>query len=245
MGVVATNTGTGVSISYNPDRQFGYASSLKVFAAAQFLRSVQGPARDELVRWTAEDVHAAGYSPATSQHIDDGLTYAQLAEVAVRDSDNTAMNLVLKRIGGPAGLAAAFAELGDTTTEVVDYEPNLNTITPGSTGNTTTAKAFTGSLMKFLDGSTLSLTDTNLLVGWLSNNPTGDTLIRAGAPTGWIVADKSGGAGPIRNDVATVERPGGPSIVISVLTTRNDPDTAYDDTLVAKTASVVLAALNH
>lgn len=245
VGVVATDTVTGETVAYNSDRRFGYASTIKAFAAAQFLRSVPADARNEVVRWTAADVAAAGYSPVTEQHVADGLSYEQLAEAAVRMSDNTALNLVLTRIGGPSGLDAALTELGDTTTEVVHGEPDLNTIEPGSTEDTTTPAAFTAALTTVLDGSTLDRADTALLVDWMGGNATGDALIRAGAPDGWVVVDKSGGAGPIRNDVARVTPPGGDPIVLSVLTTRNDPDAAYDDALVARSASAVLDAFDR
>lgn len=245
VGVVATDTVTGATVAYNGDRRFGYASTIKVFAAAQFLRSVPTDARDEVVHWTAADVAAAGYSPVTEQHVADGLTYAQLAEAAVRMSDNTALNLVLTRIGGPSGLDTALAEFGDTTTEVVHGEPDLNTIEPGSTEDTTTPAAFAAALATVLDGRTLNSADTALLVDWMGGNATGDALIRAGAPDGWVVVDKSGGAGGIRNDVARVTPPDGDPIVLSVLTTRNDPDAAYDDALVARSAAAVLDAFDH
>ncbi|WP_456796327.1 class A beta-lactamase [Curtobacterium sp. PvP017] len=245
VGVVATDTVTGATVAYNGDRRFGYASTIKVFAAAQFLRSVPTDARDEVVHWTAADVAAAGYSPVTEQHVADGLTSAQLAEAAVRMSDNTALNLVLTRIGGPSGLDTALAEFGDTTTEVVHGEPDLNTIEPGSTEDTTTPAAFTAALATVLDGSTLNSADTALLVDWMGGNATGDALIRAGAPDGWVVVDKSGGAGGIRNDVARVTPPDGEPIVLSVLTTRNDPDAAYDDALVARSAAAVLDAFDR
>ncbi|SOC89808.1 beta-lactamase class A [Curtobacterium sp. 314Chir4.1] len=242
VGVVATDTTTGATISYNGDRRFGYASTLKAFAAAQFLRSVHGAARVERVHWTAADVTAAGHSPVTEQHIPDGLTYTELVDAAVRQSDNTALNLVLTRIGGPKGLDDALAALGDTTTEVVNDEPDLNTIEPGSTEDTTTPAAFTADLARVFDGHTLNASDTAQLRDWMSGNATGDTLIRAGAPTGWAVADKSGGAGGIRNDIARVTTTDGNEITISVLTTKHDPAAAYDDALVARSAAAVLRA---
>jgi beta-lactamase class A len=245
IGVVAVDTATGESVSYGGDRRFGFASTIKVFAAAEFLRSVHGSDRDELVHWTVEEADAAGHAPVTSQHVEDGLTYAQLAEAAVRFSDNAALNLILDRIGGPAALDAALAALGDATTEVVNDEPTLNTIEPDSTQDTTTAAAFTASLGTILDGSTLSAADEALLIDWMSDNRTGDALIRAGAPDGWVVADKSGGAGPIRNDIALVTPPGEEPIIITVMSSRNDPDATFDDALVARTASIVLNALDR
>lgn len=42
----------------------------------------------------------------------------------------------------------------------------------------------------------------------MSNNATGDELIRAGVPSDWIVADKSGaGSYGTRNDIAIVTPP--------------------------------------
>lgn len=245
VGVMAVDTGTGESVSYGEDRRFGFASTIKAFAGAVFLQSVPGAARDEMVHWTTEEAAAAGHAPVTSQHVEDGLTYAQLAEAAVRVSDNAALNLIVDRIGGSAALDDALAELGDATTEVVNDEPTLNTIEPGSTDDTTTAAAFTALLTRILDGSTLSAADAALLVDWMSDNRTGDALIRSGAPAGWTVADKSGGAGPIRNDIAVVTRPGQDPIIITVLTSRNDPHADFDDTLVASAASITLHALDR
>ena len=243
IGVSAVDTGSGRQVLHRQDERFGYASSIKALAAAEFLRSVPADERDEVVAWTAADVEAAGYSPVTSESIDGGLPLAQLAEAAVRRSDNTALNLVLDRLGGPSALDRALEQLGDTTTDVVDEEPALNTIAPVSTANTTTPAAFTADLSAVALGQALPSADRALLLDWMSGNATGDALIRAGAPEGWTVADKSGGAGGLRNDVAVVTPPGRDPIVLSVLTSRNDPEADYDDALVARAAAVVLGAL--
>lgn len=243
VGVAAIDTDSGAKIGYRADERFGYASTLKALAAAQLLREVEPDDRDERVTWTAEDVAEAGYSPVTSKHVADGLTLAELAEAAVRESDNTALNLVLERLGGPKGLDRALTRLGDTTTEVVNDEPDLNTIEPGSTDDTTTPTAFTADLGAYLGGSVLDRRDRAVLVDWMSGNATGDTLIRAGAPKGWVVADKSGGADGIRNDLAIVTPPGRDPILITIFTTTDDPNADYDDELVERAAAVVLDAL--
>lgn len=152
---------------------------------------------------------------------------------------------VFDRLGGPRALDDALAALNDTTTEIVNDEPALNTIEPGSTEDTSTAAALTATLGTYLDGSTLSAADAALLIDWMSDNRTGDALIRAGAPDGWVVADKSGGAGPVRNDIGMVTPPGEDPILITVMTTRNDPDAAFDDALVARTAAIALNALDR
>ena len=244
IGVSALDTGTGQIVSYRADERFGYASTIKAFAAAAFFAYVPVSERETLETWTEADVDSAGHSPVTSQHIDDGLTFSQLAEAAVRNSDNTALNLVFARVGGPSGVAEFLKTLGDVTSDVTNYEPQLNIVEPGSTANTTTASSFTADLQTLVAGNVLDEADLATLIEWMTDNRTGDALIRAGAPDGWIVADKSGGAGGIRNDVAIVTPPGRDVILLTILTEKNSPDAPYDDAAVADAARVALAALN-
>ena len=241
IGFAGIDVESGRTTGYRAEERYLFASAVKALAAAALLRETTSAERSERVTWTAEDVAAAGYSPVTELHIEDGLTYAELAEAAVRKSDNTALNLILDRVGGPNGLDNILAELGDPVTEVVDREPDLNRPVPGSDANTTTPAAFTSSLARFLTGAAFTEEDRQQLMDWMSGNATGDSLIRAGAPEGWVVADKSGGAGGVRNDVAHVTSPEGKAYVLGIFTARNDPDAKYDDTLVSRAAAAVLA----
>ena len=240
VAVSAIHTDTGESVHFREEERFGFASTLKAFAAAEVLRQVPGAERDHPVEWAQTHIDQAGYSPVTSEHIDSGLTIVELAEAAVRDSDNTAMNLVLDRIGGPAGMNQALARLGDDVTVVADMEPALNNADSNTGANTTTTLAFTSALKELLESDYLAPADRDLWLEWMSGNITGDALIRAGAPDGWVVADKSGGAGALRNDIAVVTPPGQGPIVITVLTERWDSEEPYDDALVADVARVVL-----
>jgi beta-lactamase class A len=229
----------GRAVEYRASERFGYASTIKVFAAGLLLATTTAEERAATVTWTQADLDTAGYSPATTEHLFDGLSLEQLAEAAVRQSDNTALNLVLEAVGGPDALQQFLRSLGDDATVVTSYEPELNTVTEGSDANTTTPASFTTALQALLKDEAVA--DT--LLTWMSGNATGDALIRAGAPDGWVVADKSGGAGGIRNDIAVVTMPGGERILLSVLTAKTDPDADYDDAVVAETARAVLGAL--
>ena len=242
VGVSAIDTGSGDSVAFRADERFGFASTVKVFVAAEFLRQVAPADRDDVVTWTRADIDRAGYSPVTTEHLVDGLTLAELAEAAVRESDNTATNLIIERLGGPAALDSGLELLDDTTTAIVDDEPALNVVSADSADNTTTPAAFTANLGALLDGQTLATDDLATLVDWMSGNATGDNLVRAGAPGGWVVADKSGGAGGIRNDIAIVTPPGRAPLLVSILTTKTDAAADYQDELVADVAAVVLGA---
>ncbi|BDI22132.1 beta-lactamase [Herbiconiux sp. L3-i23] len=243
VGVHAVDTGDRRTVSHRADERFEFASSIKAFLAAALLATASDAERATTVRWSEQDVQGAGYSPVTSERVGTGMTLDELAEASVRQSDNTATNLVFASLGGPHAFEGFLAEHGDDVTSSARTEPGLNDVTAGDDRDTTTPRAFAADLETFLLGDGLAPADQQTLLEWMSGNATGDALIRAGAPAGWAVADKSGGAGPIRNDVAVVHPPGRSPIVVAVLTTRLDPETDYDDALVARAASVVLSAL--
>lgn len=244
VGVVAIDLQDGRRVEHRGDERFGYASTLKGFVAAALLDATDEEDRGERVGWSQADIDAAGYSPVTEEALGEGATLDELAEALVRESDNTATNLVLDRLGGPSGLEEVLRQAGDDETNVDAVEPGINDVTPGDPANTTTPAAFADLLGSIVEGSWLEPADRDQLLDWMSGNATGDPLVRAGAPDGWTVADKSGGAGPRRGDVALVMPPGREPIVLVVLTERNDLSADYDDALIAETAAVVLGALD-
>lgn len=91
-----------------------------------------------------------------------------------------------------------------------------------------------------LDPDRLSTDDRDLLLTWMSDNDTGDPLIRAGAPEGWPVQDKSGHSEAIQNDIAVVTPPGRDPIVLTVLTESDDPESEDGPALVEAVAEAVL-----
>jgi beta-lactamase class A len=252
LGVFAVDTGTGATLSWRGDDRFAYASTHKALSAAALLREVGVAGLDDAVTINSADI--VSYSPVTELHVGGTLTLRELAAASVQQSDNTAANLVMERLGGPAAFDAALEELGDTVTEAVRLEPELNEATPGDTRDTTTPHAFANDLRAYFLGGTLGADGLGVLTGWMTNSATGDSLVRAGAPVDWIVADKSGAASyGTRNDIAVLWPPGGAPIVMAVMSSRDsigadatpnaDPDAEYNDALIADATREVLAVL--
>ena len=240
VGVSALDTESGESVDHRADERFGFASSLKVFAVAELLDRTTPKELEKNVSWTQADVDEAGWTPVTEKHVDEGLPLEDVAESALRVSDNLAMNIVLDELGGPEALDDALEKNGDMTTEVTDEEPELNDVEDGSTDNTTTPAAITADLQSLLDPQRFSDDDRRVLFDWMSANETGDPLIRAGAPEGWVVRDKSGHSDAIQNDIAVVTPPDRQPIVVSVMTEADDPESEDGPALVAAVAEVVL-----
>lgn len=242
LGVYALDTGTGATIEHRADERFAYASTHKALSAALVLQATEPADLDEVVRYSAGDV--VGHSPVTELHVETGLPLGEVIRAAITLSDNTAANLLLERLGGPAGFEAGLRALGDDTTSADRWEPGLSDWAPGETRDTSTPRAMAANLERCVLGDALDAVDRQVLVDALRANTTGDELIRAAVPEGWVVGDKTGTASHGgRNDIAVIEPPGGDPIVLAVYSNRLDPDAEPDAALVAAAAGVVLQSL--
>ena len=233
---------TGATATYRANERFAYCSTFKALAAAALLDETTDAELDQVVRYSAEDL--VTYSPITERHVDEGMTLRAIGDAAVRYSDNSAANLVLRRLGGPQGLKGQLRELGDRVTEPSRWETSLNQATPGDSRDTSTPRALAEDLRAYAVDDALDPADRDLLNGWLRDNTTGDELIRAGVPDGWVVGDKTGSGGyGTRNDIAVIRPPGRAPIVLAVLSSRQEEEADYDDGLIAEAAELVVAGL--
>ena len=106
-------------------------------------------------------------------------------------SDNTAGNLLLANLGGPAGLTAFARSLGDRTSRLDRIEPELNEALPGDPRDTTSPAAMLENIRFLVLGDALAPSSRQQLTAWLAGNKTGDTRLRARLPKDWRVGDKT------------------------------------------------------
>ncbi|PGU28896.1 class A beta-lactamase [Bacillus cereus] len=243
LGVYAIDTGTNRTIAYRPNERFAYASTYKALAAGVLLQQNSIDKLNEVITYTKEDL--VEYSPITEKHVDTGMKLGEIAEAAVRSSDNTAGNILFNKIGGPKGYEKALRQqMGDRVTMADRFEPELNEATPGDIRDTSTAKAIATNLKAFTVGNALPAHKRNIFTEWMKGNATGDKLIRAGVPNDWIVGDKSGaGSYGTRNDIAIVWPPNRAPIIIAILSSKDEKEATYDNQLIAEAAEVVINAL--
>lgn len=232
IGVVAIDTADGSSVGYRADERFAFASTNKAFIAAAVLDASSGEDLDEVVHYGRGDL--LEYAPVTSRHVDEGMTVRALVDAAVRESDNTAANLLVERLGGVGGVSRWLRGIGDDVTRVDRVEPDLNTAVPGDPRDTTTPAQSASDLRAVLVGDALEAGDRELLRSSMAGTTTGDGTIRAGVPAGWTVADKTGTASyGVRNDIAVVRPPGRDPVVLVVFTAHERADAEPSDALVA------------
>ena len=214
--------GTGPGPGYRMDERFPMCSTFKLLAAAAVLARIDRKQLDpqQVIRYTEADMQP--YAPVTREHLAQGMTLVDLCGAAVTLSDNAAANLLLKSLGGPAGVTAFARSIGDPVTRLDRTEPDLNTAIPGDPRDTTTPAAITADLRALIEGDALSPASRGLLRSWLIACQTGSKRLRAHLPAGWTAGDKTG-TGPddrgTANDVAVFFPPGrSPFYVAAYLT---------------------------
>ncbi|MGN9781105.1 class A beta-lactamase [Nonomuraea sp. ZG12] len=247
VGAYAIDTGTGKTISYRSGERFPLLSTFKAIVAGAVLhkaRTSEPGLMDKVVHWTEADLKEN--SPITEKHVKDGLTVAELCKAAITRSDNTAANMLLKQIGGPAGLTRYFRTLKDPLSRLDRWETELNDWSPKDKRDTTTPAAMARDLRALTVGKALDARDRKRLNAWLIANETGDARIRAGLPKSWTIGDKTGttskyGSG---NDIAVVwPRTSAAPIIMAIYTNRKAIDAPVVDKVVADTATILARGL--
>ncbi|MFA1541147.1 class A beta-lactamase [Actinomadura monticuli] len=247
IGAYAIDTGTGRAVSHRARERFPFTSTFKAMACGAVLREARQNAPgllDKVIHYTKDDL--VDYSPVTEKHVADGMSVAELCHAAITRSDNTAGNLVLKQIGGPAGLTAFFRSLGDGVSRSDRWETALNVWRPGEKRDTTAPRPWAEDLRALTAGDALVPADRARLIGWMKANETGDARIRAGLPAGWTAGDKTGTGGVYgnANDIAIAYPPSGAPLVIVVTTTKRDADAEPDEEAIATTARILAHTLH-
>lgn len=218
LGVAILDTASGVQAGWRQNERFPMCSTFKMLLAGAVLARVdQGKERlDRAITYTRQDL--VTYSPVTEQHTQ--LDVASLCEAILTQSDNTAANLLLATIDGPAGLTRFARSLGDEVSRLDRIEPELNSALPDDPRDTTSPVAMIGNLRQLLLGDTLTTASRERLIAWMISNRTGDTRLRARLPSNWKVGDKTGaGERGTNNDIGIIwPGRGGPILVASYLT---------------------------
>lgn len=244
MGVAALDLRTGVHANYRGGERFPMCSTWKVFAVAALLQRVDAGHEhlDRRIRFEARQL--VTWSPVTGSHVGgEGMRLDALCAAALEDSDNTAANLLLDSLGGPAAITRFARGLGDHVTRLDRYETALNEATPGDPRDTTSPDAMAADLRQLLLGDALHPDSRAQLLEWMEACKTGARKLRAGVPVDWRVADKTGSGGhDSSNDVGLLMPPGQRPIVVTVYLTEAKVPEAQREAAIAAVARAIVDA---
>ncbi len=253
IGVAASNLATDVTVSHRPDERFAMCSTFKWLLAAQILERVDRGEETLSRRITFARKDLVSYSPVTENFVGgEGMTVDALCAAAVITSDNTAANLLIDALDGPAGFTAGLRAAGDVVTRLDRMEPALNHGSPDDPRDTSSPLAMMGLMRRYLFKDRLSEPSRTQLRLWMIEARTGLKRLRAGLPEGWTVGDKTGtwpgGANNpngANNDVAFAIPPGsrttkqGPLIIVSFTNAPNSMSASADAVHAAVAREVV------
>lgn len=216
LGFVAIDLAGPRRIAHRADERFAMCSTFKLPLAAATLAAIDAGRLDGDRRIAIRADDLLDHAPAVLAALPSGgMTIFALAQAAVELSDNAAANLLLARIGGPAGLTRFMRAHGGGPSRLDRTEPTLNTNLPGDRRDTTTPAAMAAMAEALLVRQGLTPMSRDRLLGWMEACGTGANRVRAGLPAGWRAGDKTGsGARGAVNDVAIAWPTDGPGPIL-------------------------------
>lgn len=246
LGVAVTDARGALQFAYKGHERFAMCSTFKLLLAGQvFERASRGVSLRTPLAFIKADL--VPYSPGTEKLVGADGKGEQRVGLAARDavvlSDNSAANLILKQMGGPAAFTAALRRSGDMETRLDRIEPELNENAPGDGRDTTSPIAMATSAAAYVYGDRLHPDYRKELRGWMIESQTGLKRIRAGLPPGWVAGDKTGSCGTAYNDVAFAEVPDGKKYMIAVYLDRPMVTGDAASTVIADVARAVAGDL--
>jgi len=242
IGVVALNTANNLRIDYRAEERFPMGCTSKMIGVAAILKQSMTNTKllQEKINYRKEDL--LGWAPITKQHLAEGMTVKDLCAAAIMQSDNTAMNLLVKKMGGLEVMNKFAHSIGNKTFRQDRIWPDEALATPDSVLDTSTPAAMADSLQRLGLGDGLATSQRELLVKWLKGNTTGNARIRAGVPKDWVVGDKTGTGFHygITNDIAIIWPPHCAPLVLAIYFNAHQKDAAQRNDVISAATRIIV-----
>lgn len=247
IGFSATASTGGRSVNWRSGERFVYCSTFKMYLAAATLVRIQNgeESLDRQISVTQADM--ISHAPVTQPAVGASLSVARLMQAIVEVSDNPAANLLLRANGGIEAMQAFYRTLGDDSTRVDRFEPEMNRL-DGDKDTIRPIRSVGNMFRLFLQASSpLTVASREMLLGWMFASPTGANRLKAGVPADWRVAHKTGtgGYGPT-NDIGLLYPPSdGPIVVAAYYHATRESTAAQNEAVIAEATRIALKALGH
>lgn len=197
---------------------FAAASTIKIPVLVALFQDIDAGKihLDEQLTMT-EDVIGSGSGDMQYQTPGKQFSVLETATKMMIISDNTATNMLIKRMGGIEAVNQRFLEWGLTATAIRNLLPDLE-------GTNTTSPEDLGNLLARIDrGELISLRSRDRLLHIMSNVVT-NTLLPQGLEKEATIAHKTGDIRSVLGDAGIIDMPNGQRYIASVLVKRPDND---------------------
>lgn len=210
---------TGKYAAINEDKVYPAASIIKIPVLVQLFKSIEANQVSIYDEMTLTHYYRASGS-GDMQYAQDGRKYSldELARVMIQNSDNSATNMLMSKVGGMDDVNTGIRSWGLKNTHIKTWLPDL-------TGtNTTTAYDMAKILFNLENTSFLNVNSREDIIKYMSKVKN-NRLIQAGLPQGVPFVHKTGDIGTMLGDAGIVYLPSGQHYIVVILAKRphNDP----------------------
>ena len=240
LGVALIDSRGQTLMSHRAGERFAMCSTFKLLLGAMHAQTAG--ARQPIAVTRADLLPNSPYSERVVAG-QDSMRVGFAAEHIITVSDNTAANLLLRRMGGPEAFTQRLRALGDMVTRLDRYEMDLNENRRGDPRDTTSPAAMAETSRRFVFGNLLHPAWRAQLRGWMVASRTGLARIRAGLPAGWQAGDKTGSCGTAYNDVAFLVSPSGREYMLAVYLDRPTVPSARAEAVIADVGRLAAARI--
>ena len=204
----------GKYLDINADEQFSAASIIKLPVLVQMFKSIEAGQATIYDEMTLTDYYKAPGS-GNLQYMSSGGRYSldALAKTMIQDSDNSATNMIMSKIGGMDYINIGLRDWGISKTYVRTWLPDM-------TGtNKTTANDLAKILYNLDNPGFLNINSREYIIDYMSHVKN-NKLIAAGLGEGALFAHKTGDIGSMLGDAGIVYAPNGKKYIIVILANR-------------------------
>lgn len=203
-------------VSIEGDKSISSASTIKLPIVVAFLQDVdQGKIGLEEQLTMTKDVIGDGSGNMRYEKLGSKFSALETVNKMMTISDNTATNMLIKRLGGMETLNQRFAQMKLTQTRLRNPLPDL-------TGTNTTSAEDLGNLLAKIDsGDLLSLRARDRLLH-IMGNIVNNSLLPQGLEPEALIAHKTGDIKSVLADVGMIDMPNGKRYIASIFVKRPD-----------------------
>ena len=204
----------GKYIDINADKQYSAASIIKLPVLVRMFKSIEAKQMTIYDEMTLTDYYRASGSGAL-QYSASGtrLSLDALAKTMIQDSDNSATNMIMAKMGGMDDVNIGLRDWGISKTYVRTWLPDLK----GT--NKTTAMDMAKILYNLDNPGFLNINSREYIIDYMSHVKN-NKLIAAGLGSGAMFVHKTGDIGSMLGDAGIVYAPNGKKYIIVILANR-------------------------
>ncbi len=237
-GALFVDMDTGAYTDLNGSLSFAAASTIKVPVLIAFFQDVDaGKIRlDEMLKMEAEDI---AQGSGDMQYQPPGKLYSAIetATLMISISDNTATNMLIKRLGGATVLNERFKSWGLNETEIRNILPDLE-------GTNTTSPRDMGQLLALVhQGKLVSLRSRDRVFD-IMRRTVNNSLLPQGLGDGATIAHKTGDIGTSIADVGIIDLPSGKRYLAAAIVKRPHNDARAEE-LIRQFSQKAYQFFNH